>query len=81
MNEDNKKKNNKKKNATIEENLLVHLKKKVGKRTPTSKNEWLRFIKEEWEKIPSEYDILKLLQFIRRRLQAAIDPQGGHTKY
>ena len=44
------------------ENLLVHLKKKVGKRQPTNKNEFIKFIKEEWEKIPSEYDIPMLIQ-------------------
>ena len=32
------------------ENLWVHLRKKVGKRKPTNKNELIRFIKEEWEK-------------------------------
>lgn len=63
------------------ENLWVHLKKKVGKRSPTNKNELIRFIKEEWEKIPLEYDIPKLIQSMRRRLQAVIDAQGGHTKY
>ena len=51
------------------------------KRSPTNKNELIRFIKEEWEKIPSEYDIPKLIQSMRRRLQAVIDAQGGHTKY
>ena len=30
------------------ENLWVHLKKKIGKRWPTNKNELIRFIKEEW---------------------------------
>ena len=39
------------------------------------------FIKEEFEKIPSEYDIPKLIQSMRRRLQAVIDAQGEHTKY
>ena len=39
------------------ENLWVHLKKKVGKRSPTNRNELIRFIKEAWEKIPLEYDI------------------------
>ena len=42
------------------ENLCVHLKTKAKKRSPTNKNELIKFIKEEWEKIPSEYDIPKL---------------------
>lgn len=63
------------------ENLWVHLKQKVGKRSPTNKNELIKFIKEEWEKIPLEYDILKLIQSMRRCLQSVIDAQGGHTKY
>ena len=54
-------------------NLWIHLKKKVGKRSPTNKNKLIRFIKEEWEKIPSEYNIPKLIQSIRRRMQAIID--------
>ena len=41
----------------------------------------IRFIKEEREKISSEYDISKLIQFKRRRLQAVIDAQCGYTKY
>ena len=32
------------------ENLWIHLKKKVETRSPTNKNELMRFIKEEWEK-------------------------------
>ena len=63
------------------ENLWVHLKKKEGKRLPTNKNQLISFITKEWEKIPSEYDIPKLIQSMRRRLQAVIDAQGGHTKY
>ena len=30
------------------EKLWVHLKKKVRKRSLTNKNEWIRFIKEDW---------------------------------
>ena len=41
----------------------------------------MRFIKEEWKKIPSEYEIPKLIQSMRRRLQSVIDAQGGDTKY
>ena len=51
------------------------------KRSPTNKNELIRFIKEEWEKIPSEYDIPKLIQTKRRRLQVVINAQGGRAKY
>ena len=32
------------------ENLWVHLKKKVGNRSPTNKNELIRFIEKEWGK-------------------------------
>ena len=55
------------------ENLWVQLKRKVGRRSPTNKNKLIRFIKDEWEKIPSEYDISRLIQSMRRRLQAVID--------
>ena len=63
------------------ENLWVHLKKKARKRSPTNKNELIRFIREEWKKIPSEYYIPKLIQSMRRRLLEVIDAQGGYTKY
>ena len=63
------------------ENLWVHLKKKTGKRSPTNKNELIKFIKEEREKITSDYDIPKLITSMKRLLQAIIDAQGGHTKY
>ena len=43
------------------ENLWVHLKTKIGKRSPTNKNELIRFIKEEWEKIQLEYIIPELI--------------------
>ena len=56
-------------------------KEKARKKMPTNKNELIRFINEKWEKIPSEYGIPKLIQSLRRRLQAVIDAQGGHTKY
>ena len=59
----------------------VHLKKKVGKISPTNKNELIKFIREDWKKIPSEYDIPKLIQSMRRRLQRVIDAQNAHTKY
>ena len=32
------------------ENLWIHLKKKLRKRSPTNKNELRKVIKEEWEK-------------------------------
>ena len=60
--------------------LWVHLEEKVGKRSPSNKNELIKIIKEEWEKIPSEYNIPKLIQPMRRRLLAAINGQGLHTK-
>ena len=47
----------------------------------TNKNELIWFIKEELEKILSEYDIPKLSHSMKRRLQAVIDAQGEHTKY
>lgn len=63
------------------ENLWAHLKKKVAKRTPKNRNELVRYIKEEWEKIPQDYDIGKLIASMGRRLQAVIDAEGRHTKY
>ena len=62
------------------ENLRVHLKEKIEKRSPKNQNELIRFIKGK-EKIPSEYDIPKLIQSMRRCLQAVIDDEGGHIKY
>ena len=56
-------------------------KEKDRKRSPTNKNELIRFIKEEWEKIPSEYDIPKLIYSIGKQEQGVIDAQGGLTKY
>ena len=54
----------------------------VGNSSPTNnKNELISFIKEEWEQIQSEYDIPKLIHSMRRRRQAVIDAQDGHTKY
>ena len=47
---------------------------------PKNKNEFVRFIKEEWEKILSEYDIPKLIQSMRRHLQLVIGDQGGLHK-
>ena len=54
-------------------------KAKIGKGLPTNKNELIRFIKAEWKKIPLEYNIPKLMQSMRKRLQAVIDAQGEHT--
>lgn len=63
------------------ENLWVHLKKKVAKRSPKNKHDLIKFIKEEWYKIPNEYDIPKLINSMQRRLRAVIDAAGGHKKY
>ena len=41
--------------------------------------ELIRFLEEEWRKIPSEYDP-KFIQSMRRPLQAVIDAHGGHHK-
>ena len=56
-------------------------KEKGRKKSPTNKNELINFIKKEWLKIPSKYDISKLIQSLRRHLQAVIDAPGENTKY
>ena len=56
-------------------------KEKGRKKIANKKNELINFIKGEWEKISLEYDIPKLIQSIRRRLQTVIYATGGHTKY
>lgn len=63
------------------ENLWVHLKKKVAKRHPKNRTELKSAILEEWHKIPSNYDVQKLINSMKKRLRAVIDSKGGHTKY
>ena len=60
---------------------MSSFKEKGRKRVPTNKNKFIRLIKGEWENILLEYNISKLIQFMRSRLQAVIYAQGGHTKY
>ena len=66
-------------NTKPTENLWVYLKKKVGKRSPTNKNELIRSLQKSGKNTiriwhPEAYSM-------RRRLQAVIDAQAGHTKY
>ncbi|CAD7081779.1 unnamed protein product [Hermetia illucens] len=63
------------------ENLWAHLKKRVARRSPKSKEQLKAFIQEEWENIPNEYDVKKLISSMKRRLQAVLDAKGFHTKY
>lgn len=63
------------------ENLWALLKKKVAKREPRSKNDLVRFINEEWRKLPEYYDINALVSSMSRRLRGVMDANGGHTKY
>lgn len=63
------------------ENLWVHLKKRVAKRQPKTKTALKAAILEEWENIPSSYDLEKLIHSMKKRLQCVVDAKGGHTKY
>lgn len=63
------------------ENLWAYLKKKVSKRGPKNKNDLIKFVTEEWQKIPQNYDLQNLVASMTRRLQAVIHANGGHTKY
>jgi len=63
------------------ENLWAHLKKKVAKRQPKTRIHLKALILEEWQKIPLEYDLPKLIHSMKKRLQDVINAKGGHTKY
>lgn len=63
------------------ENLWVHLKKNVAKRQPKNMTALKSAILEEWQMIPSNYDLKKLIHSMKKRLQCVVDAKGGHTKY
>lgn len=63
------------------ENLWVHLKKNVAKRQPKNRTALKTAIQEEWQKIPNNYNLEKLVHSMTKRLQCVIDANGGHTKY
>lgn len=63
------------------ENIWALLKKNVAKRHPKNRTELKTIIQEEWTKIPNDYDMKNLIFSMKRRLQAVIDANGGHTKY
>nr|pir transposase - fruit fly (Drosophila melanogaster) transposon element S [Drosophila melanogaster] len=63
------------------ENLWAYLKKKVAKRGPKTRQQLMAAIIEEWEKIPLEYDLKKLIHSMKKRLQLVAKANGGHTKY
>lgn len=63
------------------ENLWVHLKKKVAKRQPKNRTALKTAILEEWHDIPNNYDLVKLVQSMKKRLQCVIVAKGNHTKY
>lgn len=62
------------------ENLWDHLDQKVHERPVSSVTELRRRLVDEWEKITPEY-CRTLVSSMSRRLQAAIDANGGPTKY
>ena len=63
------------------ENLWVFLKKRVAKRQPTNMASLKTAISEEWLKIPTNYDLKKLVRSMKNRLQCVVDAKGFHTKY
>lgn len=63
------------------ENLWVFLKKRVAKRQPKNMASLKTAISEEWQKIPTNYDLKKLIGSMKNRLQCVVDAKGFHTKY
>lgn len=63
------------------ENLWVLLKKNVAKRQPKYRTALKTAILEEWQRIPTNYDMPKLIHSMKKRLQCVVDAKGGHTKY
>jgi len=62
------------------EHWWAYLKKRVGIRSPKTKDDLKKFILEEWAKLPTEY-VKNLILSMPRRLKAVIEANGGHTKY
>jgi transposase len=62
------------------ENVWRLLKPRVQKRFPTTKEELITAIKEEWEKIEMR-EIQKYCVNMGERCQAVIEADGGHTRF
>lgn len=63
------------------ENLWVYLKNQVAKRQPKNMTSLKTAILEEWQKIPTNYDLKNLVGSMSNRLQCVVDAKGFHTKY
>jgi len=50
-------------------------------RQPKTRIELKATILEEWQKIPLEYDLQKLVHSMKKRLKHVVNAKGGHTKY
>lgn len=64
------------------EHLWDHLGKRVYSRRqpPTNRQQLIRALLEEWDNI-TQIQIQRLIGSMRRRCQATIDANGGHTRY
>ena len=62
------------------ENVWRLLKLRVQERFPTTKEELIRYIKEEWERINLR-DIQKYCTNMKERCQAVLKAGGGHTPF
>lgn len=62
------------------EHLWDELGRRVQQRAPTTRPALIRILREEWAAIPQDF-IRNLVRSMRRRCQASIDAQGGHTRY
>jgi len=57
------------------------LKEEGGKKGPKTQQQLMTVIVEECEKIPFEYDLQKLVQSMKKRLQLVAKANGEHTTY
>ena len=64
------------------ENLWSQLKRKMSKRVTndTTLDDLAVLLVEEWNGLDQNF-IRRLIESMRRRCQATIDANGGHTKY
>ena len=64
------------------DNLWDQLGRRVfdGRHNIHNRQQLIQTLNREWEAIP-QYKIQRLIRSMRRRCQATIDVNGGHTRY
>jgi transposase len=66
--------------AVLKHSVEKRIKKMVAKKKKISQDNFIEIVREEWEELPQDV-LLSSIGCMKKRLEACIAAEGGHTKY